>query len=82
MKVRCERDQTEFEAVVKPYPSALHQSKNYNNGGDCFINCPTCSRAYFLHSKEHLSYPDIPDIVTGPEAKAGDFVSDRVLTIL
>ena len=83
MKVRCERDKTEFETEPLPYPSAEHQSKNYYSNGDSCIHCPTCGRGYFRRDEKHLAgNPHMPNIVTGPEPKAGDFVSDRVLTVL
>lgn len=35
MRVRCNRCDTEWEAVIKEYPR-----------GERFINCPTCHRGY------------------------------------
>lgn len=80
MKVRCERDGTEFEALVRPYPSPKKKSKIFHRNGDQCIDCPTCGRRYFLRDEQHLDNESV--VVTGPEPKAGDFVSDRVLTLL
>ena len=81
MKVRCERDGTVFEARPLPYPSATCRRHDFNTGGDLRINCPRCCRSYFLHDAEHLSEARA-GVITGPEPQAGDFVSDRVLTVV
>lgn len=81
MKVKCERDETVFEATPKPYPNTDCQTCSHNAEGDLYISCPTCGRWYFLHSKEHLDQAK-KHAVTGPEPKAGDYVSDRVLTVM
>ena len=68
MKVRCERDDTEFEVDPRPYPLPGKQSKFHHQDGDEFIECPTCGRRYFRQD--------------GSDGDEVGWVSDRQLTIL
>lgn len=50
MLVKCNRDNTTFEAHEVPYPGAEQQTKHHCEGGDKYIECPTCARRYFFHT--------------------------------
>lgn len=50
MKVRCLRDDTMFDAVIKPYPTSNKPSTMYDKDGDKYIDCPTCGRRYFHYN--------------------------------
>lgn len=69
MRVRCERDGTEFEVTPRAYPSEEHpfSKKDCEENGYAHpcqvIDCITCCRGYFLDSD-------------------GVWRSDRPLTIL
>lgn len=69
MKVRCERDGTEFEAVPRKYPSekypfSVNQCQEEGYAFPCrVIDCPTCVRGYFQETD-------------------GRWVADRPLTVL
>lgn len=72
MRVRCKRDDTEFEAEPTSYPTgAVIRSTFYRATGDFCIDCPTCGRRYFLHDdrEEH-------------EEARGKWYSDRELEVL
>ncbi len=82
-KVRCERDRRVFRTRPTPYPIADNQTHEWHSDGDEFIMCPKCHRSYFRVDEAHLDKVDEYDmIITGPAVKAGDFFSDRVLTII
>lgn len=71
-RVRCERDNTTFDTISRPYPTAAKQMTEYDSAGDRFIECPTCGRRYFHHDDREDNEP---------EAR-GKWYSDRPLTIL
>ena len=70
MRVKCKKDNTEFDAAPRPYPSRLYQPKDFNLEGDMILDCPTCGRGYFLYNGGPLT-----------EGLEG-WHSDRPLTIL
>lgn len=79
LRVRCERDRTEFEPDIRSYPSGGgNASKNYDAFGDLQIVCPCCSRAYF-HYNQGKDLKEMKE-----EWKKGwhGWHSDRPLTIL
>ena len=75
MRVRCNRDGTEFEAVPQPYPTSSRPSRMYDKDGDKRILCPTCGRAYFHYNEGQ----DLSDL--GESGKTG-WHSDRPLMTL
>lgn len=75
MRVRCEKDNTVWEATPEKYPRPDVQSKYYDKNGDRVINCPTCCRGYFF-------YNGGSDLIKIGEADKTGWHSDRPLTIL
>ena len=80
MRVKCERDNTEWGAFPMPYPAEGRQTTFYNEEGDMFLDCPTCCRRYFLYDAKHLTGRE--KSVAGRTPVAGDYFSDRILTVL
>jgi hypothetical protein len=79
-KVKCERDGTIWEAIGFPYPTKDRQTNFNNKDGDRFIECPKCARRYFLVDAAGAKF--INDRERNMNAKGGDWVCDRILTIL
>ena len=60
MRVRCNREGTEFEAMVVPYPVPK---------GAKYIECPTCHRRYFYDSEKDKWESDRPLVILSNEEK-------------
>lgn len=72
MKMKCERDDTIFDAVPQPYPLPEKQSGHYDPvNGDQYIQCPTCGRRYFFYNGGENT--------VGRENQNGHWYADRRL---